>query len=280
MHKFSNEACAEHLIVPQRTDPLYVYLDKHAYSHNHHVQCRYWEIDPCQPKKDRSKVKPYIVEMVCVTCDPGLAVARGIWRKIRTGRSVPISTQLRSHRLISEHFEDTAKQCDTTTLYHTGLNHMSNHACLLCSLTSCSATGRRVKGGHWHTHMVLEMVMCFPCAAKHDHIGDMRLYQTKRLWSAALTLVCPLVPSIDNSVLCCKRSSPNTQRMLLQTWLAQRTHAASCLTTNLRCSVCQTGCNYACQGDPNRTLLAVHHYGYRELLFQSTNTSTNPSWPC
>ena len=40
----------------------------------------------------------WIFRMICVTCDAGLAVARGIWRKIRTGRSVPIAAQLRSHR--------------------------------------------------------------------------------------------------------------------------------------------------------------------------------------
>ena len=31
---------------------------------------------------DESKV-PYRLEVVGVTCDPGLAVARGIWRKVR-----------------------------------------------------------------------------------------------------------------------------------------------------------------------------------------------------
>lgn len=43
----------------------------------------------------------------------GLAVARGIWRRIRTGRSVPVKVQLRSHRLFSANFEAIAKQVGT-----------------------------------------------------------------------------------------------------------------------------------------------------------------------
>ena len=58
--------------------------------------------------------------MIGVTCDPGLAVARGVWRKLRTGRSVRSATLLRSHRLFSEHFERTAHLVDVATLYHTG----------------------------------------------------------------------------------------------------------------------------------------------------------------
>ena len=63
---------------------------------------------------------PYRIELVGVTCDTGLAVARGIWRKIRTGRSVPVPSQLRSHRLFAENFETFAGLVDSTTLYHTG----------------------------------------------------------------------------------------------------------------------------------------------------------------
>ena len=55
-----------------------------------------------------------------VTCDAGLAVARGVWRKLRSGRSVPISSQLRSHRLFSENWERLAHLVDAATLYHTG----------------------------------------------------------------------------------------------------------------------------------------------------------------
>ena len=49
-----------------------------------------------------------------------MQVARGIWRKIRTGRSVPIDSQLRSHRLFSDNWSRLAHQVDMATLYHTG----------------------------------------------------------------------------------------------------------------------------------------------------------------
>ncbi len=42
---------------------------------------RYWEVDDTVGA-DENKV-PYRLEVVGVTCDPGLAVARGIWRKVR-----------------------------------------------------------------------------------------------------------------------------------------------------------------------------------------------------
>ena len=41
---------------------------------------------------------PYKVELVGVTCSPTLAVARGFWRRLRTGRGVPVAAQLRSHK--------------------------------------------------------------------------------------------------------------------------------------------------------------------------------------
>lgn len=56
-----------------------------------------------------------------VTCDAGLAVARGIWRKIRTGRSVPVASQLRSHRLFSENWEHLAHLVDMATMFNTGV---------------------------------------------------------------------------------------------------------------------------------------------------------------
>lgn len=43
--------------------------------------CRYWEIETngqCAQNK-----RPYRIELVGVTCDAGLAVARGVWRKLR-----------------------------------------------------------------------------------------------------------------------------------------------------------------------------------------------------
>jgi hypothetical protein len=81
--------------------------------------CRYWEIDESNPINVKQK-QAYRIELVGVTCDTGLAVARGIWRKIRTGRSVPVHSQLRSHRLFAENFEDFANAVDSATLYHTG----------------------------------------------------------------------------------------------------------------------------------------------------------------
>jgi len=80
---------------------------------------RYWEIDESSPINVKQK-QAYRIELVGVTCDTGLAVARGIWRKIRTGRSVPVHSQLRSHRLFAENFEDFAAVVDSATLYHTG----------------------------------------------------------------------------------------------------------------------------------------------------------------
>lgn len=82
---------------------------------------RYWEVDE-ESTIDTSTKVPYRIELVGVTCDPGLAVARGIWRKIRTGRSVPVTAQLRSHRLFSENFEAFTGLVDCATLYDTGMS--------------------------------------------------------------------------------------------------------------------------------------------------------------
>ena len=81
---------------------------------------RYWEVDPDADSEACRHHKPYRIEVIGVTCDPGLAVARGVWRKLRTGRSVRSATLLRSHRLFSEHYERTAHLVDVATLYHTG----------------------------------------------------------------------------------------------------------------------------------------------------------------
>lgn len=86
---------------------------------NGNVTEQYWEVDPTNSETCQHH-KPYRIEVIGVTCDPGLAVARGVWRKLRTGRSVRTSTLLRSHRLFSEHFERTAHLVDVATLYHTG----------------------------------------------------------------------------------------------------------------------------------------------------------------
>ena len=79
---------------------------------------RYWEVD--RGPSPKAACRPYRIELVGVTCDPGLAVARGVWRKLRSGRSVPIPSQLRSHRLFSENWEGLAHSVDSATLYHTG----------------------------------------------------------------------------------------------------------------------------------------------------------------
>jgi len=101
---------------------------------NGSLMCRYWEVDPTDCKTCQSH-KPYRVEVIGVTCDPGLAVARGVWRKLRTGRSVRSATLLRSHRLFSEHFERTAHLVDVATLYHTGTDLL---CIVLCAATRCS----------------------------------------------------------------------------------------------------------------------------------------------
>lgn len=63
---------------------------------------------------------PYRVEVVGVTCDPSLAVARGVWRRLRSGRCVPVAEQLRSHRLFAAGFPAAAALADSATLFHTG----------------------------------------------------------------------------------------------------------------------------------------------------------------
>jgi hypothetical protein len=45
-----------------------------------YVRARYFEVDNESPVDPGTRL-PYRVEMVGVTCDPGLAVARGIWRQ-------------------------------------------------------------------------------------------------------------------------------------------------------------------------------------------------------
>jgi hypothetical protein len=68
---------------------------------------------------------PYHVELVGVTCDPTLAVARGFWRRLRSGRGVPVDAQLRSHRLFSANWTTFCKILDSATLYHTGAFHQN-----------------------------------------------------------------------------------------------------------------------------------------------------------
>ena len=48
----------------------------------------YWEVDEEATQKalaEGIERMPYLIELVGVTCHPALAVARGVWRTIRTG---------------------------------------------------------------------------------------------------------------------------------------------------------------------------------------------------
>ena len=67
--------------------------------------------------------KPYNIELVGVTCAPELAVARGFWRHLRSGRGVPVAAQLRSHRLFADNWPRYCKLLNSATLYHTGACH-------------------------------------------------------------------------------------------------------------------------------------------------------------
>jgi thiol-disulfide isomerase/thioredoxin len=62
-------------------------------------------------------VPAYIIEVIGVTVETAIAVERGIIRKILTGRGVPISKQLESHRLFSELFEHYVTLVDAATLF-------------------------------------------------------------------------------------------------------------------------------------------------------------------
>lgn len=69
---------------------------------------------------DQLKKRPYRVELVGVTCAAELAVARGFWRQIQTGRGVPVAAQLRSFALFAESWPTYCRVVDSATLYHTG----------------------------------------------------------------------------------------------------------------------------------------------------------------
>ena len=43
--------------------------------------------------------------------------------QVRTGRGVPVSSQLHSHQLFSQNFEAYSQLVDTATLYHTGTGY-------------------------------------------------------------------------------------------------------------------------------------------------------------
>lgn len=66
------------------------------------------------------KKRPYRIELVGVTCAAELAVARGFWRMLQTGRGVPVAAQLRSFRLFAQSWPTYCRVVDSATLYHTG----------------------------------------------------------------------------------------------------------------------------------------------------------------
>uniref|UniRef100_A0A7S4CQI9 Zeta toxin domain-containing protein n=1 Tax=Eutreptiella gymnastica TaxID=73025 RepID=A0A7S4CQI9_9EUGL len=66
---------------------------------------------------------PYLVEMVGVTVNPEVAVQRGIVRQIISGRGVPITSQLQSHKMYSANFESYLDLFDASTLLDN--NHVS-----------------------------------------------------------------------------------------------------------------------------------------------------------
>ena len=77
-------------------------------------------------------------------------MARGIWRKIRTGRSVPIDSQLRSHRLFSDNWSRLAHQVDMATLYHTGACHLFLAFFLFYFICLFFGGGGLTGVGAWH----------------------------------------------------------------------------------------------------------------------------------
>ena len=80
---------------------------------------QYWEIVGELSPSERSRRMQYEVAIVGVCCDPRLAVARGLRRKLLTGRGVPVAPQLRSHMLFSMNFTRYAAMVDTIALYDT-----------------------------------------------------------------------------------------------------------------------------------------------------------------
>ena len=154
---------------------------------------RYWEIDPADCETCQHH-KPYRIEVIGVTCDPGLAVARGVWRKLRTGRSVRSATLLRSHRLFSEHYERTAHLVDVATLYHTG-NTTLTCICCICHAghrghaLTCSASVYTVDVAGW-CFACIEFIPCSHmscCFAACNHGVRVVLYRWRAAARSAVT---------------------------------------------------------------------------------------------
>jgi len=96
---------------------------------NHHIYSRgegyvkhpdgstsenYWKISEHVPE---GMLLPYRIWMIGVTVNPEIAVERAFIRHLITGRGVPISAQLNSHKLFSKNFGKYAKLVDVVKLY-------------------------------------------------------------------------------------------------------------------------------------------------------------------
>lgn len=73
----------------------------------------YWQ----RRERRSARAASYRIEMVAVTIEPQSAVGRGIVRRILTGRGVPITAQLSSHKMFSMHFMKYCKLFDATYLF-------------------------------------------------------------------------------------------------------------------------------------------------------------------
>jgi predicted ABC-type ATPase/thiol-disulfide isomerase/thioredoxin len=79
---------------------------------------RYWEIaDSTEVMPFPGGSYPYRIKLVGVVARPEQAVKRGILRWLRTGRSVRIESQLRSHKLFSQNFMRYVELLDEVELY-------------------------------------------------------------------------------------------------------------------------------------------------------------------
>ena len=79
---------------------------------------KYWEPN-VRGMIDLNPRRPYHIHHVGVTCEPHLAVARGIRRSLITGRGVPVAPQLRSHKLYATNFPDVVELVDELHLFET-----------------------------------------------------------------------------------------------------------------------------------------------------------------
>ncbi len=86
-------------------------------------------VDPCLTQGLHKHVSSNDAASVGSTCTCLMSMLWGDTRvsitalramQIRTGRGVPISSQLRSHQLFSQNFDCFAGLVDSATLYHTG----------------------------------------------------------------------------------------------------------------------------------------------------------------